>query len=513
MPSALQKKGRQAAGQPVSTPRAKQAVLDVRQAHKEQAQAQAQAQAEEEGEEDEDESDEDDEDDEDDDDDDDDEDSESDEDSDNGGVSEKGMERLMKALGKDGLDEADLAQLAALRGEGDDEEDDEDEEEVSDEEDGASESEDDDEDEQAEADEAESAVAPTSTKDSLAASLMRSGLVPQAADDEDDEEEEDEEEEEVDGAAAEDAAVAVDSLDDSAFAALPDSVRSRRFHREKTNNRPALMAVRDSIALDPSSSSSSSKPKRMDWIEHMSTTWDKSVEAELEAQGAKADDDLKRELVFYRQALAGAISGRRLVHQANVPFTRPDDFYAEMVKSDVHMERIRQRLLDERAGIAASEEAKRQRELKKFGKKVQVEKGLERQREKREMEDKIKGLKRKRGAVGEAGAGAGGGDDEFDIQIANALDDDEADSKRARGGDAGRGGGGAGRGRGGGRMPRSARDDKYGFGGKKRYSKSNTKESTEAGYGKYQAPSKRGGKRGGKAGGAKRPGKNKRAGH
>jgi len=65
-----------------------------------------------------------------------------------------------------------------------------------------------------------------------------------------------------------------------------------------------------------------------------------------------------------------------------------------MVKTDEHMERVRQRLLDERAGIKASEEAKRQRELKKFGKKVQVEKGLERQREKKRMEESVKGLKR-----------------------------------------------------------------------------------------------------------------------
>lgn len=58
------------------------------------------------------------------------------------------------------------------------------------------------------------------------------------------------------------------------------------------------------------------------------------------------------------------------------------------------MERVRQRLLDESAGIKASEEAKKQRELKKFGKKVQVEKQLERQKSKKELNERIKGLKR-----------------------------------------------------------------------------------------------------------------------
>ncbi|PWN19060.1 Ebp2-domain-containing protein, partial [Microstroma glucosiphilum] len=111
-------------------------------------------------------------------------------------------------------------------------------------------------------------------------------------------------------------------------------------------------------------------------------------------QGAAADDDLKRELVFYKQALSAAQLGRQKVLAAGMPFSRPDDFFAEMVKSDSHMERVRQTLLDERAGIKASEEAKRQRELKKFGKKVQVQKGLERQKNKKEMEEKIEGLKR-----------------------------------------------------------------------------------------------------------------------
>lgn len=51
-------------------------------------------------------------------------------------------------------------------------------------------------------------------------------------------------------------------------------------------------------------------------------------------------------------------------------------------------------MLDETAAVKASEDAKRQRELKKFGKKVQVEKIQERQKKKTEEMDKIKMLKR-----------------------------------------------------------------------------------------------------------------------
>ena len=58
------------------------------------------------------------------------------------------------------------------------------------------------------------------------------------------------------------------------------------------------------------------------------------------------------------------------------------------------MERIRQRLLDESAGIAKSEARRREREGKKIGKQVQLEKLKERERSKKDMEERLKGLKR-----------------------------------------------------------------------------------------------------------------------
>ena len=96
----------------------------------------------------------------------------------------------------------------------------------------------------------------------------------------------------------------------------------------------------------------------------------------------------------YKQALHGANAARSLAAVHKLPFTRPTDYFAEMVKSDSHMERIRQRLLDEKASIKKSEDARREREGKKFGKQVQVEKLKERERSKKEMEERIKGLKR-----------------------------------------------------------------------------------------------------------------------
>ncbi|CEH18822.1 Nucleolar protein-like/EBNA1-binding protein [Ceraceosorus bombacis] len=215
-----------------------------------------------------------------------------------------------------------------------------------------------------------------------------------------------------------------------------------------------MRRIRQDLSIDGGALGQSA-PRALPWIEHMTVVYPQRIDAALAGVPDPANDDLKRELAFYKQALDAAIRGRRLCNQAGIPFDRPADFYAEQVKTDEHMERVRQRLLDESAGIKASEEAKRQRELKKFGKKVQVEKQLERQKSKRELNERIKGLKRKHEGALE------GDDDDFDVRLETAIDGQE----RGRGPPS-RGGRGQTRPKA--RMPRSARDAKYGFGGKKK---------------------------------------------
>jgi rRNA-processing protein EBP2 len=99
-------------------------------------------------------------------------------------------------------------------------------------------------------------------------------------------------------------------------------------------------------------------------------------------------------MTSYKQALHGAKAAISLAAKHNLPFTRPSDYFAEMVKSDVHMERIRQKLLDESATIKKSEEKRKEREGKKFGKQVQIEKLKEREKGKKDMEARLKALKR-----------------------------------------------------------------------------------------------------------------------
>lgn len=103
---------------------------------------------------------------------------------------------------------------------------------------------------------------------------------------------------------------------------------------------------------------------------------------------------LAYEYFSYKQALHSAQEARSLASKLKFPFTRPSDYFAEMVKSDSHMERIRQRLLNESAEIKRSEEKRKERQNKKYGKQIQVEKQKERERAKKDMDEKIKGLKR-----------------------------------------------------------------------------------------------------------------------
>ena len=106
------------------------------------------------------------------------------------------------------------------------------------------------------------------------------------------------------------------------------------------------------------------------------------------------NDDLTRELAFYRQCLDAANEARKLLKKDGVPFSRPVDYFAEMVKSDEHMGKIKQKMTGEAADKKAAAEARKQRDLKKFGKQVQIAKLQERDKAKRETLGKIDLLKR-----------------------------------------------------------------------------------------------------------------------
>lgn len=144
------------------------------------------------------------------------------------------------------------------------------------------------------------------------------------------------------------------------------------------NNTSALLRSLKSFAL----------PSSLPFSAVQSVTTAEPVEVE------DVEDDLKREEVFYTQCLEAVSEARNRLKKEGVPFSRPTDYFAEMVKSEEQMGKVRSKLLEEAARKKASAEAKRQRDLKKYGKAVQVAKLQERQKEKRDTLDRINTLKR-----------------------------------------------------------------------------------------------------------------------
>jgi rRNA-processing protein EBP2 len=67
--------------------------------------------------------------------------------------------------------------------------------------------------------------------------------------------------------------------------------------------------------------------------QHLSVTSSEDVTVDV-------NDDLNRELAFYKQALEAATLGRKKLLAEGVPFSRPSDYFAEMVKDDEHMDKV-----------------------------------------------------------------------------------------------------------------------------------------------------------------------------
>lgn len=148
------------------------------------------------------------------------------------------------------------------------------------------------------------------------------------------------------------------------------------------------LTINNSAAINASLKRISFITKQTPFSEHNSLVSQEPIDVQ------DPHDDLNRELAFYKVCQAAAVSARGLLKKEGVSFTRPGDYFAEMVKNDEHMNKIKKKLYDEAAGKKAAAEARRQRDLKKFGKQVQVAKLQQRQKEKRDTLEKINTLKK-----------------------------------------------------------------------------------------------------------------------
>ncbi|WAR23139.1 EBP2-like protein [Mya arenaria] len=169
----------------------------------------------------------------------------------------------------------------------------------------------------------------------------------------------------------------------------------------------------------------------LSWIERLDLTNPPAppppgAAMETEDDGADiANNDFKRELRFYRQAQASVLVAIPKLHKLGIKTRRPEDFFAEMGKTDAHMKKVREKLLEKQQNIENRDKARKLRELRKYGKKNKLD----------FLEDK-------------KGSGKGS-------KTQNRTEKPHQPNKR-----------------------RQHKDTKYGFGGQKKRSKMNTKETS-----------------------------------
>lgn len=188
--------------------------------------------------------------------------------------------------------------------------------------------------------------------------------------------------------------------------------------------------------------------KKHSFQEHQSVTSEDNTDAKIK----DIYDDTERELAFYKQSLDAVSQAREELKRLKVPFLRPLDYFAEMVKNDEHMDKIKSELVRDASEKKAREDARRQRDLKKYGKQVQVATLQKRQLEKKDTLDKIKNLKKKRKSNEITG-------DDFDVAV-----EEETESRAEKYGRP--------------NSKRSAKNAKYGQGGLKRFKRKNDAESS-----------------------------------
>lgn len=232
------------------------------------------------------------------------------------------------------------------------------------------------------------------------------------------------------------------------------------------------------------------KKKRLKWPETF------LVASEL-PKDIDAADDLAREDAFYDATLEAVKDAAAMLKKHKIPIQRPGDYYTEMLKTDVHMRKVREKMILETQKVDASDRARKQRQNKKFGKQIQQQILLKRAKDKSSaISDASKGRKGLKQAIANR-------DDGFDVEVDTGGDGEPA-SKRSK-------------------MTRGKRDSKFGFGGAKnnKRGKRNDSNSYNQSTGKgdrfnvkrNNSTLTRGKSAAGKSGGGagKRPGKASRA--
>lgn len=160
------------------------------------------------------------------------------------------------------------------------------------------------------------------------------------------------------------------------------------------------------------------------------------------------NDDIKREEAFKKQALHACLKARQAILSAGLNFYKPPSIHGSTLKTVEQLAKIQEKMDSAAKEARKMEEIRKQRSIKKVSKKLQTEKVQAREHSRKEAAKMVFGSHKN--------------DTEFNVAVEDSPTK-KAVSKKPRGSN-----------------KRIAKDKKYGFGGKKRGMKKNTKASSNS---------------------------------
>jgi hypothetical protein len=95
------------------------------------------------------------------------------------------------------------------------------------------------------------------------------------------------------------------------------------------------------------------------------------------------NDDQARETAFYTHATAAVRQAIENLRQSEIPYHRPNDYFAEMLKPDTQMAKIKDSLIGEKRRMESVDKRKKEKLQRQFAKEVQIERTKSRARDKR----------------------------------------------------------------------------------------------------------------------------------
>ena len=132
------------------------------------------------------------------------------------------------------------------------------------------------------------------------------------------------------------------------------------------------------------------KNKEIPWMETMDLVADSSVDPNL-----NMDDDIKRELIFYNLTLQNSVKGILSLKGIREKLNRPGDFFAEMIKSDNQMGRIKKEIVTEQQRIKKYEEKKNKIQNVKFAKAMRDSQHKQKSEFKKKTKDAVESWKKR----------------------------------------------------------------------------------------------------------------------